>query len=72
MCDHLVPPVVAEYFATFIQNFQRYDKNFTGPISPEESVGLMRKVIEGATLEKSGQFLSHFGNRNWLTKNGGS
>ncbi|EJD36359.1 putative short-chain dehydrogenase [Auricularia subglabra TFB-10046 SS5] len=40
--------------------------NFTGPISPEESVSAMLAVLEKVTPEDSGKFLSHHGDRNWL------
>jgi len=40
--------------------------DFTGPITATESVMAQKKVIEGITLEQSGSFLSHKGNKEWL------
>ncbi|KAH8593050.1 hypothetical protein B0O99DRAFT_575764 [Bisporella sp. PMI_857] len=40
--------------------------NFNGPISPAESVLLMKKVIDNMTIEDSGAFLSHRGSKEWL------
>lgn len=40
--------------------------NFTGPITPAESVPLMKKVIDNMTIEDSGAFLSHLGSKEWL------
>lgn len=39
---------------------------FKGPISPAESVPLLKKVIDNMTIEDSGEFLSHLGNKEWL------
>ncbi|KAI0918896.1 hypothetical protein AcV5_001958 [Taiwanofungus camphoratus] len=36
------------------------------PISPEQSVTAMLKVIDHATIEDTGAFISHFGNKEWL------
>jgi hypothetical protein len=46
--------------------FQVAKPNFQGPITPAESVIMQKKVIEDVTLEQSGSFLSHFGNKEWL------
>jgi NAD(P)-dependent dehydrogenase (short-subunit alcohol dehydrogenase family) len=47
--------------------FQEYAPHFKGPISPEQSVEMCLKVIQGATVETSGgDFVSHFGNKQWL------
>jgi NAD(P)-dependent dehydrogenase (short-subunit alcohol dehydrogenase family) len=47
--------------------FQEYAPDFKGPISPEQSVEMCLKVIEGATVESyGGAFVSHFGNKQWL------
>lgn len=47
-------------------DFKKSKPDFSGPISPEESVQAQKKVIEGLTLEQSGSFLSHHGDKNWL------
>ncbi|KAI9797714.1 MAG: hypothetical protein M1833_005375 [Piccolia ochrophora] len=42
--------------------------DFAGPISTEESVKAMLKVVENASVEKGdgGSFVSHLGNKKWL------
>ncbi|EEP76439.1 conserved hypothetical protein [Uncinocarpus reesii 1704] len=49
-------------------SFKTYAPDFKGPITPEESVKDMMKVIEGASLENGdgGAFVSHKGNQQWL------
>jgi len=39
---------------------------FKGPITPQESVEMMLKVINDATVEKTGASLSQHGNKEWL------
>ncbi|KFY06752.1 hypothetical protein V492_07783 [Pseudogymnoascus sp. VKM F-4246] len=46
--------------------FARFYPNFKGPISPAESVPLMKNVIDNMTVEDSGAFLSHLGSKQWL------
>ncbi|KAI0844098.1 putative short chain dehydrogenase [Daldinia vernicosa] len=48
--------------------FAEYAPNFTGPITPEVSVKMVRSVWENASLENgdSGAFLSQYGNKQWL------
>jgi hypothetical protein len=40
--------------------------DFKGPIAPEESVKMQLDVIYSWTPERSGKFVSHFGNKQWL------
>lgn len=40
--------------------------HFKGPITPAQSVPLMKKVIDNMTIEDSGAFLSHLGSKEWL------
>jgi hypothetical protein len=40
--------------------------NFEGPITPEKSVSSMFEVIERWTVEDTGAFVSHHGNKEWL------
>ncbi|KAJ7829961.1 hypothetical protein B0H14DRAFT_3088024 [Mycena olivaceomarginata] len=40
--------------------------DFKGPIAPEESVKMQLDVIYSWTPERSGEFVSHFGNKQWL------
>lgn len=48
--------------------FAKYAPHFKGPITPEESVKLVMKVIYNASLERGdgGSFVSHLGTRQWL------
>lgn len=46
--------------------FQKKYPHWMGPSTPEEAVSQMRKVIDDLTLEKSGDFLSQYGNKQWL------
>jgi NAD(P)-dependent dehydrogenase (short-subunit alcohol dehydrogenase family) len=64
----LTPPTEEEMagFAVMFQKFQKLYPSWQGPFSAEESVAAQRKVIEGLTLEQSGEFLSHKGNKEWL------
>lgn len=39
---------------------------FQGPISATESILAQKKVIESFTLEQTGSFVSHYGNKEWL------
>ncbi|RDW87382.1 NAD(P)-binding Rossmann-fold containing protein-7 [Coleophoma crateriformis] len=49
-----------------IQKFQVFYPDFKGPITAAESVAAQKNVIEGITLEQTGSFLSHKGNKEWL------
>lgn len=48
--------------------FAEYAPDFKGPLTPEQSVTAVRKVIAEASIEKGngGDFLSHYGNKKWL------
>ncbi|KAH8904638.1 NAD(P)-binding protein [Coniochaeta sp. PMI_546] len=48
--------------------FAEYAPDFKGPLTPEQSVTAVRKVIAEATIEKGngGDFLSHYGTKKWL------
>jgi hypothetical protein len=47
--------------------FKAYAPDFEGPISPQTSVDMVLKVVEEASVEKSGgSFVSHYGNKKWL------
>ncbi|KAJ6522720.1 NAD(P)-binding protein [Mycena capillaripes] len=39
---------------------------FKGPITPKQSVDMMLEVIHRWTVEETGQFVSHYGNKQWL------
>ncbi|KAL4882052.1 NAD(P)-binding protein [Aspergillus karnatakaensis] len=61
-------PEQAAGAAAMIKAFSNYAPAFTGPITPAESVGYLREVIERAHVERgyAGGFLSHYGNKQWL------
>jgi NAD(P)-dependent dehydrogenase (short-subunit alcohol dehydrogenase family) len=48
--------------------FKSYAPDFTGPTTPEVSIGQMLSVIDGASVQagNGGAFLSQFGNKQWL------
>ncbi|KAK0389598.1 hypothetical protein NLU13_3173 [Sarocladium strictum] len=49
------------------QKFMKYEPDFAGPITTEESIKLMLDVIKTATVEENGgDFLSQKGNKRWL------
>ncbi|KAI0410822.1 NAD(P)-binding protein [Xylaria grammica] len=51
-----------------LAKFGEYAPGFKGPITPAESVKAVLSVVENASVAKGdgGQFLSHFGNKQWL------
>ncbi|KAJ7859350.1 hypothetical protein B0H14DRAFT_2747049 [Mycena olivaceomarginata] len=40
--------------------------DFKGPITQKQSVDMMMEVIHRWTVEETGQFVSHYGNKQWL------
>lgn len=52
----------------FAGKLAAYSPDFKGPITPEESVKMVRKVWENASVEagQGGAFISHFGNKQWV------
>jgi len=53
---------------SMMAKFSLYAPEWKGPITPEQSVSLMQKVIADVSIEKGngGGFLSHWGNQRWL------
>ena len=49
-----------------MQKFQVSYPEFKGPITAAESIAAQKKIIESITLEQTGSFLSHKGNKEWL------
>ncbi|TVY80504.1 putative oxidoreductase [Lachnellula suecica] len=49
-----------------LEGFKKRAPHWKGPLTPVESVELQNKVIDGLTVEDSGKFLSHWGNKEWL------
>lgn len=48
--------------------FADYAPGFKGPITPQESVEQILRVVDNATIERgdSGSFVSHLGTKRWL------
>jgi hypothetical protein len=53
-------------FMVMFKAMQASNPGWTGPLTPAESVKHQKKVIENITIDQSGQFLSHWGNKQWL------
>jgi len=50
-----------------IESFKHAAPGWDGkPLTPEQSVSAMLKVIDGLTIKDSGAFLSQYGNKEWL------
>ncbi|KAA1472251.1 NAD(P)-binding protein [Dentipellis sp. KUC8613] len=49
-----------------VTKFKKVAPNWQRPLTPDESVEMMLKVFDDLTLESSGAFLSHKGNKEWL------
>ncbi|KAJ7633095.1 hypothetical protein FB45DRAFT_745217 [Roridomyces roridus] len=60
------PPPPAELIQGMMKAFTSVDPNFKGPISPEDSVKMQLEVIHRWTIEDSGAFVSHHGNKDWF------
>ena len=53
--------------AGMVGAFADYAPDFRGPLTPEQSVSHVADVVNKATVETmGGQFVSHFGNKQWL------
>ncbi|KAF2185250.1 NAD(P)-binding protein [Zopfia rhizophila CBS 207.26] len=61
-----LPPEVSAAYERMTKQFQKYEPSFKGPMTPEQSVAMQLKVIEGVTINDSGAFLSHLGTKRWL------
>lgn len=64
-----VTPEAATSFEKILQGFYKLKPDFDlnrDWISPPESVGLMLNVVNKATVEDNGAFISQFGNKTWL------
>jgi hypothetical protein len=46
--------------------FRKLKPDWDGPVSPKESVEAQLQVVKNLTIEDSGSFLSHNGDKNWL------
>ena len=49
------------------EKFLKFAPHFSGPLTPKESIGMMRSVIDRATVEKEGgDYVSQHGNKQWI------
>ncbi|KAG1886050.1 hypothetical protein F4604DRAFT_1877991 [Suillus subluteus] len=55
-----------EQFMAMIGKFRNIYPDFTGPITPEASVRMQLEVINRITVNDTGAFISHKGNKEWL------
>ncbi|QDS76880.1 hypothetical protein FKW77_003716 [Venturia effusa] len=56
-----------EGFQSMVGAFKEYAPTFEGPITPQQSVDMVLKVIDQANVEENGgSFVSHYGNKQWL------
>lgn len=61
------PKEFIEVFIKMVKGFQKVAPDWDGiPISPDQSVKMMLDVINKVTVEDSGEFLSHFGNKTFM------
>ncbi|KZT27667.1 NAD(P)-binding protein, partial [Neolentinus lepideus HHB14362 ss-1] len=59
-------PEELEAYKGLVVAFKKDYPSWKGPITPAESVTAMRKVIDNFTIEQTGAYLSHWGNKQWL------
>jgi NAD(P)-dependent dehydrogenase (short-subunit alcohol dehydrogenase family) len=66
--SNLAPEPVLKALSAMVGKFQDYAPDWKGAITPAESVRMVLHVIEEASVEKGdgGNFVSHFGNTQWL------
>ncbi|KAH8800493.1 hypothetical protein F5884DRAFT_741972 [Xylogone sp. PMI_703] len=62
-----LPDEMKQKFGLVLEDFKELKPDFPGhPVTTEESIRDMKKTLEEVTIEKSGMFLSHHGDQNWL------
>jgi hypothetical protein len=61
-----VTPEQMQRFGIIMSDLRATNPDFTGPITTSESVIMQRKVIDNLTIENTGAFLSHHGNKSWV------
>jgi hypothetical protein len=61
-----VTPEQMQKLGVMMSEFRKQNPEFAGPITPAESISMQKKVIDGITIENTGAFLSHHGDKNWL------
>jgi len=62
----LPTPEQMELFQKLMAGNLKLNPNFKGPVTPEESVKLQLQVIDNVTIQDTGSFISHFGNKEWI------
>ncbi|KAJ8581524.1 hypothetical protein M405DRAFT_751657, partial [Rhizopogon salebrosus TDB-379] len=62
----LPTPNELQQLTAMIRKFRKIYPDFRGPITPETSVQMQLEVINRATVDDSGAFISHKGNKEWL------
>jgi len=60
------PPEVMPLLMKMVGSFKKVYPDWKGPMEPPESVRLMLGVLDNATPNENGAFLSHLGNKQWL------
>ncbi|KIJ52470.1 hypothetical protein M422DRAFT_156847 [Sphaerobolus stellatus SS14] len=63
--EPLTPQAIADKEGQ-IAALRKVVPEFKGPLTPEESVSAQLQVIDGITLDATGGFISHHGNKNWV------
>ncbi|KAJ6530411.1 hypothetical protein DFH09DRAFT_987931 [Mycena vulgaris] len=53
-------------FQKTAERIKAFLPDFNGPITSKQSVDMMLEVIHRWTVEETGQFVSHYGNKQWL------
>ena len=53
-------------YAMLVDGIKKLAPQFEGPMTPEESVRLQMDVINRWPVERSGEFVSHHGDKEWL------
>lgn len=65
--DEAIDPSKMESAKRAAKAFQTYAPHFEGPITPDENVRMVMEVVNRATVGSlGGQFVSHFGNKQWI------
>ncbi|KAF7360131.1 NAD(P)-binding protein [Mycena venus] len=59
-------PQESEQYKAFTQALTKMAPNFSGPLTSQTSVKMMLEVIYRWTIEDTGAFVSHHGNKEWL------
>jgi hypothetical protein len=57
---------IKSIFGDITKTMQKVEPDFKGQIMPVESVEAMLKVVGGLTMEQSGDFVGHRGDKRWV------